>query len=211
MINTQFDVIYADYPWPYAEIFYAKKSLAVRNQYSLLTVDEGCTIDINSIAAKNSWLFFWIVWAQLPQALRVIDAWGFEYKSAAFVWTKRTKTGKKAKTYGRACGAQGSTEVVLVAKKGSPKHYVDNEEQEFAAERLGHSQKPDVVYGKIERLVTPPDGPAPKKIELFARQQWGDWYALGNDEALNVPSNPLCLFGDIRDIVGARNEQASTK
>lgn len=198
-----FDVIYCDFPWPYAEAYYGKKSLAVRNQYSLLSVDEGAKLDVERIASKNSWLFTWAVWAQLPHCLRLIEAWGFKYKTCAFVWTKRTNTGKKAKTFGRACGAQGSTEIVLVGKKGSPKHYVDNEEQEFEALREGHSKKPDVVYEKIERLVTPPDGKL-KKIEIFARQQYGDWYALGNDENLNRPDNPLCLYGDIRDIVGIK-------
>lgn len=206
MQNTEpFDVIYADPPWSYAEVPYFKKSLAIQYQYKTITTKELANLNVSSIASKHSWLFLWSVWAQLPQALDVIDGWGFDYKTCAFVWTKRTKTGKKAKTYGRACGAQGSTEIVLVAKRGSPKHYVDNEEQEFEALREGHSKKPDIVYEKIERLVTPPEGNL-RKIELFARQQYKDWYALGNDEALNQPNNPYCFFGDIRDIVGFKDE-----
>lgn len=195
-----FDVIYCDPPWSYAETPYFKKSLAVQYQYDTITTAELARLDIQSIAAKNSWLLMWIVWAQLPQALDVIKGWGFKYKTAAFVWCKRTNTGKKAKTYGRACGAQGSTEIVLVAKRGSPKHFIDNEEQEFEALREGHSKKPDVVYEKINRLVTPPEGKI-RKIELFARQQYQDWYALGNDENLKG-DNPLCLYGDIREIIG---------
>ncbi len=201
----EFDVIYADPPWSYEEVPYFKKSLAIQYQYDTLTIDQMCKLNVESISAKDSWLFLWAVWAQFPQALKLIESWGFEYKTCAFVWCKRTKFGKKAKTYGRACGAQGSTEIVLVAKRGAPKHFLDNEEQEFEALREGHSKKPDVVYEKINRLVTPPEGGV-RKIELFARQQYKDWYALGNDENLKT-ENPLSLYGDIREIIGFKNEE----
>lgn len=203
-----FDVIYADPPWAYAEAPYFKKSLAVQYQYPPLKTDDIANLNVDSIAAPNSWLFLWAVWAQLPQALEVIKAWGFDYKTAAFVWNKRTVNGKKAKTYGRACGAQSSVEIVLVAKKGSPAHYIENEEQEFEAIREGHSKKPDIVYDKIDRIVTPPNGKV-RKIELFARQQHADWFALGNDENLIQPNNHLCLYGDIRDLIGVKNDQSS--
>ena len=200
----EFDVIYADPPWAYAEVPYFKESLAVQYQYKPLKTKDLMAVDVNSIAAKNSWLFMWAVWAQMPQALQVMEAWGFKYKTCAFVWCKRTNTGKKAKTYGRACGAQSSVEIVLVGKKGAPAHFIENEEQEFHALREGHSKKPDVVYEKIERIVTPP-GVQVRKIELFARQQYKDWVALGNDELLKQPDNPLALYGDIRDIIGVTN------
>jgi N6-adenosine-specific RNA methylase IME4 len=203
-----FDVIYADPPWKYAEVPYFKKSLAVQYQYPPLTTADLMSLNVNSIAKENSWLFLWAVWAQLPQALDVIKAWGFEYKTAAFVWTKRTVNGKKAKTYGRACGAQSSVEIVLLAKKGAPAHFIENEEQEFESIREGHSKKPDIVYDKIDRIVTPPGGQM-RKIELFARQQHKDWYALGNDESLNQQQNPLCLYGDIREIIGVKLDQSS--
>lgn len=201
-----FDVLYADPPWGYEAVPYFKKSLAVQYQYPPLSDKDLYSLDIGSIAKKDSWLFVWGVWAQIKQCLNCIEAWGFRYCTCAFLWTKRTKTGKKAKTFGRSCGAQGSTEFVLVAKKGSPKHYLDNEEQEFEALREGHSRKPDIVYEKIERLVTPP-GESVKKIELFARQQYKDWYALGNDENLNQPDNPLALFGDIREFIPTKGSQ----
>lgn len=200
----EFDVIYADPPWAYAEVPYFKESLAVQYQYKPLKTKDLQAIDVGALAAKHSWLFMWAVWAQLPQAIAVMESWGFDYKTCAFVWCKRTVNGKKAKTYGRACGAQSSVEIVLVGKKGSPPHYIENEEQEFEAIREGHSKKPDIVYDKIERIVTPPGG-AVRKIELFARQQHKDWYALGNDESLNKPDNPFCLYGDIRDILGVTN------
>lgn len=200
----KFDVIYADPPWSYAEVPYFKKSLAIQYKYPTLRQKDIMSLDIASIAKKNSWLFLWAVWAQLPHALEVIDAWGFSYRTCAFVWAKKTKNGKDAKTYGRCC-TQGSTEVVLVGKRGSPKRHSKNVPQFLEALRRGNSQKPDEIYELIEQVVELPGEPV-KKIELFARQQWKDWYAIGNDEEMWQPHNPLSLWGDIRDIIGVKDE-----
>ena len=190
-------------------------------------------LDIESISKKNSWCFMWAVWAQLPHALELMESWGFSYRTCAFVWAKKTKNGKNAKTYGR-CATQGSTEIVLVGKRGSPKRYAQNVEQFIETVRRGNSQKPDEIYGRIDEVVEPPvpepswdkcpnserlmdcpnfyDGchcesltiEMPRKLEIFARQQWGGWYALGNDESLNK-DNEFCIYGDIRDIIGPKS------
>lgn len=239
----KFDVIYADPPWSYSEVPYFKKSLAIQYQYPVLKSKDLKTIDVASIAKKDSWLFLWAVWAQLPQALEVMEAWGFSYRTCAFVWAKKTKNGKDAKTYGRCC-TQGSTEIVLCGKRGSPKRYSHNVPQFLEAQTRGNSVKPDELYELIDRVVDPRntdpnknparckgqlegtkkllketcpnyldgcwchvvDAPDVRKIELFARRPWPGWYALGNDEEIDDPEDPLCLFGDIRDIVGVRNE-----
>lgn len=232
----KFDVIYCDFPWAYAEVPYFKKSLAIQYKYPTLTTNEMCKLNVESIAEKNCWIFMWAVGAQLPQALQLMEAYGFAYKTIAFVWNKKTKNGKNAKTYGR-CATQGSTEIVLVGKRGSPKRYAQNVEQFIETVRRGNSQKPDEIYGRIDAIVEPPmpepswencfgggelkdcpnfsDGchceslsiKLPRKIELFARQQWGGWYALGNDESLNT-TNEFCIYGDIRDIIGPKDGQS---
>ena len=235
----KFDVIYSDIPFDFAQVPYYKKSLAIQNQYPTLSNKDILNIDVKSIAKKDCWLYFWSTWAGLPFSLEVIKAWGFTYRTTGFVWAKKTKNGKNAKTYGRCC-TQGSTEIVLVGKRGSPKRYAQNVEQLIEALRRGNSQKPDEIYDRIDQVVDPTvqvanqkrcnskmdegkkgledcpnyvDGcwcktagaPDVRKIELFARQQWGDWYALGNDEALNDKENKLAIYGDIRDIIGAKD------
>lgn len=202
----KFDVILCDYPWKYEAVPYHKYSLAVQYKYPTITLNEGKMLDVQRIANKNCWLFMWVVGAEVKNCIELIEAWGFKYKTIAFVWTKRTKNGKKSKTYGRCC-SQPSTEMVLVGKRGNPKRFALNEEQEFDALVRGYSRKPDELYSKIERVVEEPNAKA-RKIELFARQQWADWYALGNDDSLNVKDNPFCIYGDIRDIIGVKNAQA---
>jgi N6-adenosine-specific RNA methylase IME4 len=235
----KFDVIYCDPPWSYSEVPYFKKSLAIQYKYPVLKKEDLFTIDVESIAKKNSWLFMWAVWAQLPQAIKVMESWGFSYRTCAFVWAKKTKNGKNAKTFGRCC-TQGSTEIILCGKRGSPKRYAQNVEQILESQTRGNSVKPDEVYERIDKIVDPSvqeansnkdkcagakdggtifdscptyydgcwchikDAPDVRKIELFARRPWPDWYSLGNDEELDQPDNPLCLFGDIREIIGVK-------
>ncbi len=230
----KFDVIYADPPWSYSEVPYFKKSLAIQYKYPTLRQQDLGQIDVESIAKKDCWLFMWAVWAQLSHAIELMSDWGFSYRTCAFVWAKKTKNGKNAKTYGRCC-TQGSTEVVLCGKRGSPKRYAQNVEQFLEALRRGNSVKPDEIYGRIDRVVDPrlqePNvkkcwaggglencpsiknevcychilKPDVRKLELFARQQWPGWYALGNDENLDQPDNKFCIFGDIRETIGVKN------
>jgi len=235
----EFDVIYADPPWSYSEVPYFKKSLAIQYKYPTLKTKDLLNIDVESIAKKNSWLFLWAVWAQLPHAFKVMEAWGFSYRTCAFVWAKKTKHGKNAKTYGRCC-TQGSTEVILCGKRGSPKRYAQNVEQFLEAKTRGNSIKPDEIYDRLDQITDPRvqvanlkrcdsgltleecpnyhDGcwckttgaPDVRKIELFARRPWPGWYALGNDEDIDQPDNEFCLFGDIREILGVKDGNNST-
>lgn len=203
MIKDKFDVLLADPPWGFEAAYFGKYSLAVQYQYPTLKLSDMKRLDVKSICNKNCWLFMWAANAEIKNAIELMEAWGFTYKTVAFYWTKRTKNGKKAKSYGRCC-SQGSVEPVLVGKIGNPKRYAQNVEQEFDAVVRGHSRKPDELYKYIERIVEEEGSPV-KKLEMFARQQWSGWYALGNDEALNIPGNDKCYFGDVRDLIGVKN------
>ena len=54
-------------------------------------IDELCALPVADLAARDSALFLWATFPQLPEALRLIKAWGFQYKSVAFVWLKKNK------------------------------------------------------------------------------------------------------------------------
>ena len=54
-------------------------------------IDELCALPVADLAAPDSALFLWATFPQLPEALRLIEAWGFRYKSVAFVWLKKNK------------------------------------------------------------------------------------------------------------------------
>ena len=70
-------MIYADPPWRYAQ-----KGLqgAAEKHYPTMGIDELCTLPVEDLAAPDSVLFLWATFPQLPEALRLIKAWGFTYK-----------------------------------------------------------------------------------------------------------------------------------
>ena len=64
---------------------------AAENHYPTMSIEELCALPVAELAAKDSALFMWTTFPQLPEALRLIRAWGFTYKSVAFVWLKKNK------------------------------------------------------------------------------------------------------------------------
>lgn len=107
--------------------------------------------------------------------MRVIKAWGFEYKSIAFVWLKLNKSGK-GWFYGLGFWTRGNAEICLLATKGHPKRKSNRVHQFIISPLRGHSQKPDEARDKIIELV----GDLPR-VELFAREKADGWDAWGNE------------------------------
>lgn len=97
-----YQIIYADPPWRYDQ-----KGLqgAAEKHYSTMSLEDICKLPVGSISAKDSILFLWATFPQLPAALRVISAWGFKYKTVAFLWLKKNR---KADSwfFGRAFGQE---------------------------------------------------------------------------------------------------------
>lgn len=94
---------------------------------------------VADLAAPDSSLFLWATFPQLPEALRLIEAWGFTYKSVAFVWLKKNK---KADSwfYGLGFWTRGNAEICLLATKGHPKRQAANIHQ-FIVSRLRPTAK----------------------------------------------------------------------
>ena len=120
-------------------------------------------------------LFLWATFPQLPEALRLIQAWGFVYKTVAFVWLKQNR---KALTwfYGLGFWTRSNAEICLLATKGHPKRQSAGIHQLVISPVEQHSKKPDEVREKIVALM----GDVPR-IELFARQQTPGWDVWGNE------------------------------
>lgn len=116
-IIGKYNVIYADPPWRYGQ-----KGLqgAAEKHYPTMSIDELCALPVADLAAPDSVLFMWATFPQLPEALRLIRAWGFTYKSVGFVWLKKNR---KADSwfYGLGFWTRGNAEVCLLATKGHPK------------------------------------------------------------------------------------------
>ena len=81
MTIGNYSIIYADPPWQYQR---NKVQGAAENHYPTMGIDELCALPVADLAAPDSALFLWATFPQLPEALRLIEAWGFRYTSVAF-------------------------------------------------------------------------------------------------------------------------------
>jgi site-specific DNA-methyltransferase (adenine-specific) len=117
----------------------------------------------------------WVVAMFIPDALMLAKAWGFKYKTVAFVWEKRVNGKPKANP---GMYTMQSTEFCFLFTKGAMTKYFKtrNVKQLVQAEKTGHSVKPEDVRVRIEDLF----GDLPR-IELFARQRYEGWDAWGNE------------------------------
>ncbi|ANU50484.1 DNA methyltransferase [Enterocloster clostridioformis] len=168
----KYPIIYADPPWQYQR---NKVQGAAENHYPTMTIDELCALPVADLAAPDSALFLWATFPQLPEALRLIEAWGFQYKSVAFVWLKKNK---KADSwfYGLGFWTRGNAEICLLATRGHPRRQAVNVHQFIISPVEAHSKKPDEAREKIVALM----GDLPR-VELFARQSPPGWEVWGNE------------------------------
>ena len=160
-----FELVYADPPW---QLGNPDGPYAPENHYPTLSLEELNALEVP--AAKDACLFLWAVNSLLPEALQVIEAWGFTYLTS-LVWVKPS--------LGLGNWARNRHELLLWARRGSfpapdPEERPDSV---FEAPRGRHSQKPACVYELIERAYT-----RASKLELFARgAPRPGWVAWGNE------------------------------
>lgn len=186
-----FKAIYADPPWRFATW---NKATAVKRRggrthgtnvcasvhYDTMPTDELELLPVSDLAADDCCLFIWISWPMLPDALRLIDAWGFQYKTCAFDWVKAHARqiemfrDDSDALMGMGYWTRANSEPCLLATRGKPKRRDAGVRQAIIEPRREHSRKPDCVYERIERLV---EGPY---LELFSRTTRPGWTVWGN-------------------------------
>lgn len=168
-----YNIIYADPPWKYK----TKDRLqgCAESNYKTMNVEDICELPVNELANKNSVLFLWVTFPQLKEGLRVVEAWGFEYKTVAFTWVKTNK-----KSIGQFLGmgfwTRSNAEICLLATKGKIKRQRKDIRQLIFSPIRRHSEKPPEVRDRIVKLI----GNLPR-IELFARIKAKGWDAWGNE------------------------------
>jgi len=147
-----------------------------------MTIKEIRALPVGDLAAQNSALFLWATDPLLPEAFKLIDAWGFNYKTIAFVWAKLNASAPKL-TFserdfftGMGYWTRANPELCLLATKGKPKRLSKAVRRLVIDHRREHSRKPDSVAERIVDLM----GDVPR-IELFARDQRTGWEIWGNE------------------------------
>ena len=169
----KYQVIYADPPWAY--LWGTGKeggNFAPEKHYKTMSTDEICAIDVKSLRDKNCALFLWTTMPTLPDGIKVMEAWGFKYKTCAFSWVKIKKDGTPLA--GMGSYTKSNIEVCLLGMRGHIKAVDKTVPQIIMHERLGHSVKPPIARERIEQLFG-----NISRIELFARQKAAGWDAIG--------------------------------
>jgi N6-adenosine-specific RNA methylase IME4 len=171
--RQHFGAVYVDPPWSFTTWSKTRQTRAASNHYAVMSLDDIKALPVADLAAPDCVLFMWAINSMLPQALDVIEAWGFTYKTVAFTWAKRTPS-DSGWHFGLGYWTRQNTESCLLATRGKPKRRDCGVRELVVGERREHSRKPDAVAHSIERLV---DGPY---LELFARETRPTWSAWGN-------------------------------
>lgn len=140
---------------------------------------------IYRIAKDDCILFLWTTLPKIYDAQYVISSWGFEYKTAAFVWVKRNKifVPERAESHGGIDDFMGqgrwtrqNAEICLLCTRGRPKRKSAKVRQIIYEPIRQHSRKPDETRERIVELC----GDIPR-IELFARQECDGWDCWGDE------------------------------
>ena len=172
--NKKYGVIYADPPWLFRTRSDKGKEKSPEQHYDCMSLNDICNMGVKDIALPDSVLLMWVCDPMLDQAFKVIDAWGFTYKTVGFTWAKTNKNTMGFFT-GLGYWTRGNPEMCLLATRGRPKRKSKSIPQLVVSQRQKHSQKP-LLHKDIEDLV---DGPY---IELFARTKPRDgWDYWGNE------------------------------
>ncbi len=208
----EYNILYVDIPWFYnSRCTWSKTKFGggANGQYKTMTTESLCKLApyIDNITHKDCFLFMWATFPNLKDALKVIDAWGFVYKTDAFLWVKTnpkaTQYIKRMKKFvynenngldsyieninenllffGTGCYTKSNTEPCLLAVKSGmkPKSFIKNNDVSsvIVSPRQEHSKKPDEIRNRIVRLL----GNDLPKLEMFGRTQTPEWDVIGEE------------------------------
>lgn len=192
-MKKKYKIIYADPPWSYGDKMKGH-SFSLDHEYETQDIEWIKSLKVGELADKDCVLFLWAVSPLLPEAFEVIKAWGFKFKTIAFIWSKKYKNGDPVSNLGR--WTMGNIEMCLLATKGKPQRVCKNVKQLIEDLRVEHSRKPDSVRERIVELM----GDLPR-IELFAREDnqptltgkgiFDGWDVFGNEAKNSIDLAPI--------------------
>ena len=176
----KYKVIYADPPWAYK--VWSKKGAgrSAESHYPTMSLEAIKALPVGELADRDCALFLWITFPMLREAWCVMDAWGFTFKTVAFVWIKQCPKSDNLFT-GMGYWTRANAEICLLATRGQPKREARDVTQVILSHVERHSQKPEEARRRIEVLM----GDVPR-IELFARTSPPGWDVWGDEVASDI-------------------------
>jgi len=180
--NSKFSVIYADPPWTFKTWSEQGKGRSAEQHYTCMSMQQIRELPVADLAEDDCSLFLWTTDPMLPQALDLMERWGFNYKTIAFVWAKLNKNAPATLWTpsdfftGMGYWTRANSELCLLATRGKPQRKSANVRRLVVEARREHSRKPDEVARRIVELMGDVS-----RIELFARTSRPGWSVWGNE------------------------------
>ncbi len=173
---NNFGTILADPPWQFqnrtGKVAPEHRRL---KRYATLDLEDIKALPVANVAADRAHLYLWTPNALLPEALEVMSAWGFKYKSN-IIWSKIRKDGGPD---GRGVGFyfRNVTEMLLFGVRGKDIRTLAPGRRQvniLSTRKREHSRKPDEIYDIIEDCSWGP------RLEMFARGPRDGWTVWGD-------------------------------
>lgn len=185
---AEFDLIMADPPWQFrTRSIKGVTAKGAGGQYRTMSLDGIMGMPVADVAAPSCLLWLWATNPMLPQALAVMEAWGFKFKTAGH-WAKLTRHGKLA--FGTGYILRCAGEPFLIGTRGRPKT-TRSVRSVIMARAREHSRKPDLAFHEAERLM-----PDARRLELFSREDRPGWIAWGDEAGKFQRAEGLSIDGN---------------
>lgn len=173
-LKPPYDLLMIDPPWRFET--FSKKGITKKGaegNYVCMDPLDLCQLQVASLCAKDAICLLWTTNPLLPLGIKTLEAWGFDYKTAAH-WVKRTRNDKLA--FGTGYILRCAGEPILIGTRGKPRTGRSTRSI-FEGPIREHSRKPDEAYAWAESLM-----PAARKVDLFARETRPGWDAWGDEK-----------------------------
>jgi len=194
-----FELIMADPPWSFGAWSEKGEGKNPNRHYACAEWEDIAALPVPILAADDCLLWLWATNPMLPQALGVLQDWGFVFKTAG-TWVKRTTHGKDA--FGTGYVLRSANEPFLIGTRGKPRVAAKNirsaqmsYEAAAGVDLMGadrwpaelvsvtlearvreHSRKPESAFLAAEALM-----PGARRLELFSRQSRPGWIGWGHE------------------------------
>jgi len=177
-----YEIIYADFPWPYTSFGTAKLP------YKCMTEEEIADFDWSLFVSKECIVFSWATGPKLDVALRCAEVWrekyNLHYVGIPYIWVKTKQDGTPIKAAGPRPRLVKPLDEFVLAFSTTPKRrtfplHTESQVQHVFAPKVAsgeHSRKPPIFRELIVELL----GDRPR-IELFARERVDGWDAWGDE------------------------------
>lgn len=171
-----YSAIMADPPWAFSNFSAKGEAKNAKAHYDCMDLAAIKALPVSQLVQSDAYLWLWATNPMLPQALDVLQAWGFRFVTAG-TWVKRGESGNLA--FGTGYVLRSANEPFLIGKIGKPKPMSRSVRSVIEAPRREHSRKPDEAYEAFRQMTG-----NVRRADLFAREARPGFEAWGNEATL---------------------------